>query len=383
MKRRLILVILAVVVLVGVIVMNGVLIEHHMNQQITAPLAEVAKTEVSVVTVAPAAYQSLVTGYGAATAHYALSLTAQVAGEVQQVNPLFEAGQQVASGTVLAQLEDSSYKAAVAEAESTLATANVSLLEELREGEQALREWQASGMEGEPDSELVLRQPQRQAAQAAVSQAEAALVSARQDLADTRIVAPFAAVVISRAVAPGQFIQEGGEVATLYSTDRVEISIALSAKEWKELPDVDTMIEQHWPVDITRVEDHSQWQGYVIRSEQHMDETTRQQALIIAVDQPLQQSIPLLAGTFVTVQLDGRTIEGLWQLPASALSQRGEIWYVTEQHTLDCFSAEARFSRNEMIYVEPPTDLAQQPQQVLSHPLSSYTQGMAVTWEGE
>jgi hypothetical protein len=138
------------------------------------------------------------------------------------------------------------------------------------------------------------------------------------------------------------------------------------------------MIAGSWPVTLEHVENHTHWTGYVIRCQQHVNDTTRQRSLTIAVDQPLSQTPALLAGTFVKATIVGRTMDNLWQLPSSALSQRGEIWYVTDQHTLESFTTEPVFSRDRDIYIAPPPALAQAPQQVLTHPLSSYTRGMEV-----
>jgi hypothetical protein len=120
------------------------------------------------------------------------------------------------------------------------------------------------------------------------------------------------------------------------------------------------------------------WQGYVLRAQQHIDESTRQQQLIVAVDAPFTLASPLLPGTFVNVSIEGASQSGLWKLPNSALSQRGEIWYVTEQNTLDKFSTSPRFSRDGFIYIYVPKQFNQQAVAVLTHPLNSYISGMKV-----
>ncbi len=334
--------------------------------------------DVAVVTATPGNYTAQVQGYGTAQPHYQLTLTAQVAGQVTTVAAALASGRQVASGATLLQIDDGDYRAAVASAEAALAQAQLALLEEEREGAQARAEWRASGMQGEPDSALVLRAPQLAVAKAAVNQARAELATARRDLARTQVSAPYDALVVARLVAPGSYVQLGSELATLYSTDQMEIAIPLAAHAWQQLPAEAQLTAGDWPVTLVGVEDGRQWQGRVVRSEQHLDETTRQRVLVVAVDGPLAATPPLLPGAFLAAQVAGRSEEGLWQLPSSALSQRGEIWYVDGDNSLRSFAATPRFSREQAIFIAPPAALAASAQRVVIHPLNGYLQGMAV-----
>lgn len=367
----------AVVVLVLMLMLIGRQMQEQANRP--APVSEKSETapDVSVVSASSGDYAADVSGFGAANARYNLTLTAQVAGRVATLADGFDSGHTVKKGSLLLQLEDSDYRAALAAAENDLASARVDLLEAQREADQARAEWQSSGLDGEPDSPLVLHGPQLKSAEAAVANAEAAVASARKDLTQTRITAPFAALIVSRSVAPGSYLQAGGEVAVLYSTDRIEVAIPLSQRDWANLPDISTLDQGNWPVTLTAVESGEQWQGYVLRAEQHLDDSSRQQSLIAAVDQPLAQTPALKPGTFVQASISGRVQSGLWRLPASALSQRGEIWYV-DNGTLARFSSEPVASDSDVIFIRPPQNLAGQPVQVVSHPLNSYLSGMKV-----
>jgi len=367
---------LALLVLVGVIFYN----RHLIADQINRPLPEIEhhdkRPDVTVVKVNPRSYSANLTGYGQAVPRYELPLTAQVAGQVTSLGEHFATGALLHKGDILLRMDDVQYRASVAEAESELADAKLAYLEEERQGLQARTEWAASGLSGKPASELVLRKPQLAAADAAVKNKEAALASARSNLAKTIITAPFDCIVISREVTPGSYLQSGSEIATIYSSDTMEIAISLSAKDWHNLPAQSEFGK--WPVAITSVETDDAWTGTISRLEQHLDTETRQRTVIITVPDPLILSPPLLANTFVAVSFPGRATGNLLQLPGSALSQRGEIWYVTSDKALDRFSAEPLFSDSEFIYVEAPAIFEKEDQLVLTHPLSSYLVGMAV-----
>jgi RND family efflux transporter MFP subunit len=334
--------------------------------------------DVSVIWVEASSYQAQVAAFGAVKPRYSLTLTAQVAGQVQTLAAGFESGHRLKDGDLLMSLEQTHYQAEVATAQYDLTSARQSLLEEKREAIQAKAEWRASGLKGKPESALVLHQPQLATAQAALTKAEAALANAKKDLERTQIRAPFDALVVERKVAPGSYVQVGTELATLYPTERVEVPLALSARDWRNLPAATELESGRWPATLISVETGEQWPGHILRLEQHLDGSTRQRSLILAVDQPLDQSPPLLPGSFVEGRMAGRKVSGLWQLPSSALSQRGAIWYLDAHQHLANFTADVVFADKDHLYVRVPPALAKAPQQVLVHPLNAYLVGMKV-----
>ena len=87
---------------------------------------------------------------------------------------------------------------------------------------------------------------------------------------------------------------------------------------------------------------------------------------------------PLRFGSFVTVNSQGPPMSGLWELPGSAFSQKGEIWYVKTDNTLASFSTVPLFSHGASIYVAPLREIAGTAQHVLIHPLNHYLDDMAV-----
>ena len=366
-------------ILILIIVFVRYRIQIEASRPAPVKIVEQQHPDVSVGIVTVNRHTAEVTAYGSAQPHFKLDLTAQVTGRVNRLAANFESGRRISKGELLVQLEDSSYQASVATAQQNLHEARLSLLEEEREGDRALKEWQASGLSGEPDSDLVLRHPQLATARAAIVNAEASLASARKDLQQTHIIAPFDALVVKRSIAPGSYLQTGDEVATLYSTDRVEIAVSLSAQDWARLPEQSVLDSGTREVTLDNVESGQSWTGKILRREQHLDETTRKRTLIISVDHPLDQKSALLAETFVRAKIPGRELDNLWKLPSSALSQKGEIWYVDiTSQTLKSFSTTPIFSDNKSIYVEAPEELTTQPQQILLHPLSSYLEGMVI-----
>ncbi len=342
--------------------------------------------QVSIINVTSGEYQAEVVGHGEVKSRYELMFSAEVSGRVESVSTLFETGQVVNKGDVIARIDDTSYLQAVSLAKSNVAQAKLNLLEEQRQGEQAKSEWEHSGLSGEPDSPLVLRKPQLAQVTAALENAQLELKKARQDLEKTQVKAPFDALVVTRDIQPGSYVQPGTQVATLYSIDEVEVTVPLSESQWKNLPSLDNQQLQStsWPVTLESSDGAHQWQGNVERVEQHLSQDTRQRSLIVVVANPLEQVEDLYPGMFVKTVISGKALDQLWQLPASALSQQGDVWVVDSQGLLAKSSAQAQFEINGLIYIDPNSldfDLNTSTKavvHVVKRPLSSFQVGMKV-----
>ncbi|MBM6549623.1 efflux RND transporter periplasmic adaptor subunit [Marinomonas ostreistagni] len=370
---------LAVALFIGVYAYIQYAISQNQAQfSRSRPAAPETALDVTVVNVTPSSHAASLTAVGLAQPNYNLSLTSQVSGEVTTVSPNLEAGAQVKQGEVLAQLTNLSLLTELASAKNELAASRLALKQEQRQVEQANAEWQAAGLEGQPDSDLVLREPQLAAAQADVDAAESALALAQDNVEKLTIRAPFDGVIAAEAISLGTYLSSGAEVATLYSSDRVEIALQLSQQDWQKLPTAQTMLEQHWPAQVRAVDGQHVWPGYVKQAGLHVDTETGLRSLYVAVDNPLAQQPSLLLGSYVRITLSGKQLENLWQLPNSALSQKSQIWYVDADNRLANFDTTPRFVDQEYVYVDVPESLQGQAQQVLTHPYNSYLKGMLV-----
>ncbi|MBR7889815.1 efflux RND transporter periplasmic adaptor subunit [Marinomonas sp. A79] len=354
---------------------------EEQNNKVRQPRPESPEQalEMSVINVGMGSYAAKITASGLAQPRYSLSLTSQVSGEVSQVSAQFESGQIVKKGHLLATLKNTELDSAVASAKNTLASAELALKEEIRQGEQARAEWEASGFTEEPDSDLVLREPQLIAAQAEVAAAKAELSNALNDVKNTKIIAPFDALVVARSISPGAYLSASTEVGTLYSIDRAEISIDLANSDWLKLPDTQTLLQTNWPVTIQSVDSPAQWQGKILHVGLHIDESTRMRSLTVALNNPLSQSSPLIPGSFVEISLQGKSLDKLWRLPNTALSKKSEIWYLDEDNRLATFDTTPRFVDEQYVYIDVPENMHDKTYQVLIQPYNSYIKGTLVT----
>ena len=332
---------------------------------------------VTVVEVAAGSYRARLQGHGETVPHYNLDLRSEVGGRLLAVAPLLQSGTLVKRGTVLAEVDPLPYRQALAQAEQALAEARLSLMQEQQQVAQAKAEWQQSGLGLTPDSRLVLREPQLQVAVARVEQAEVAVEVARQQLDRCQIRAPFDALVVTRRVAPGQFLQAGESIATLYGTNSAEVRISLSPAQWPLLVGKSGKSDNR-SVQLTSATGQ-QWQGTITRLGKHVDKSSRQRTVTIRIDNPLAQTPPLATGTFVRADWSGAMIEEVLDVPVSSLSPTGRIWYVDDGQHLANFEADILFQDNGRLFVRPPaTELPGAVFKILTHPLPSYLSGQLV-----
>ncbi|WP_303287022.1 biotin/lipoyl-binding protein [Marinobacter sp. SS8-8] len=159
----------AIGVLISVFFYNGQKIDQQENRPLPEREDNGISPDVGVIQVITETHTVALEAFGSARSRFQITLSAQISGQVSELAAAFETGRIVHKGDLLLSLEDSDYRAALASAKNQLASARVDLLEAEREAEQAIAEWKGSGLTGEPDSPLVLHEPQVEEAKAAVS----------------------------------------------------------------------------------------------------------------------------------------------------------------------------------------------------------------------
>ncbi len=337
----------------------------------TAAPSERVRT-VTVVQATAGAHAAEITGFAEVQPRWSSTLRAQVSGTLVSVAKAFQPGARVTAGQVLAVIDSIAWTANLAEAENRLGLAELALLREQQEADEARRSWRESGFSGEPDSRLVLREPQIEAARSERDAARAARDWAAQQLAYTRIRAPFTGVVTVRHISRGESILQGEPVASIYATDAFELALPVPETQWPNLPDpvIGTV------ADLVASDGPGRWQAMVVRQGAAIDPTTRMRTLYLSVNRPLAADPPLLPGTFVQARLRGRRVDKLLELPEGVLTRKGQIWYVDEGNRLNRFEATPLFTREGRVYIAEPEPRSSWP--IVRYPLESYLVGQIV-----
>jgi RND family efflux transporter MFP subunit len=290
--------------------------------------APIAPT-VRVITVRPDAVQHLVHSQGTVEPRTESALIPEVPGRVEWISPALVSGGVFDEGEPLLRIEQADYEAALsqaaaaleqAEAEGTNARFEHERLQQLQDRNLASR------------SQLEAAERRLRVADAALDSSRSGLERARRDLQRTELRAPFAGIVRTESVDVGQFVNRGNAVATIYSTDRVEIRLPIADEQlaWLDLPL--GMRGELSPEDAPDVEltarfagrDHS-WNGDVVRTEGEIDPRSRMVHVVARVE---SADPPLPVGLFVQASISGARVNDVVTLPRTALRDGNRVLVV-------------------------------------------------------
>ncbi len=301
------------------------------------------QTVVETFTVTPSDYQVQIASYGTVQPRTRSALVAQVSGQIVEIAPTFRPGGFFTEDDVLVTIDPRDYEADVKIAEAALMDALQAEAQETARSEQALIDWRRIGDPGEPPSDLVLRRPQLQAAQARVISARSALTKAELKLERTHVQAPFDGRVLAQRADRGQVVSMGTVLAEVYATDYVEVRLPLRNSD---LPFVDlpeSGAAQPLAVKIrSELGEAHVWDGRIVRAEGAIDETARQLHVVAQISDPFgaarsgdtggpRQSgagRPLKIGEYVTAEIDGKRQPGALVIPGQTIYQNSYVYVV-------------------------------------------------------
>ena len=328
-----------------------------------------------------------------------IGIAPQVGGKIDWVDSGFQSGGRVAAGQTIFRIEEVDYQYRVREAEANLAARRVALLEEEEKAAIARAQYELySAGQGDSDSTsganpLTLREPQLNAARAALSRDEARLADANLALSRTRVTAPFDGFVREESVDEGQIVAAGQTVGRLFASDAVEVVVPLSDSDA-------ALIAGLWDLragdGVRRVaarvvaqygDGSYAWEGYVDRGELSLDKQTRTIDVIVRVPEPFTAGVrtdgsdgvgnrpPLLVGKFVEVEIHGQELDGYYRVPRAALQSGNEVWIVNDGGGVSIVPVQVLQRTNDEVYV---TGILESGQAVITGGIRFATQGMRV-----
>lgn len=236
------------------------------------------------------------------------TVSAQTSGQVRRVH--FDVDDAVAPGQVIVELNDTEQQARLKQAEAGLREAQAGL-EDARQN--------FARIEGIYQRELASRaqldqaRNQLNAAEARMSRAQAAVTEARQQLAYTRVVAPYGGIVTQRHVEEGASVSPGQALLSGISLEELRVVVALpqrytaSAREKREARVM---------LDTGRVLETDSMTFYP-----YADPATHTFRVRMNLKNPEGDLFP---GMLVKVSIPVAERSALW-VPAQSLVQRGEL----------------------------------------------------------
>ena len=273
-----------------------------------------------------------------------IDLVPEIGGKIVYVSPNFIEGGIFRKGETLIRIQDADYKVAVVRAQAGVAQAEQVLVRENAEGEIARQDYEELGR-GTP-SDLALRIPQRQQAEAGLLSAQAELESMRLQLTRAEVKAPFSGRVRTKASDLGQYVSPGRTLGRIFSTNIIEVRLPLTdadlskldlpiafvAKSKADAPDV--------MLSATIAGKTRRWSGKIMRTDSAYDTKTRALYAIAEVFDPYgkgasEEGVPLAPGLFVDAVLEGKQYDNVIVLPRDGLRPENKVYVVDDKGKVD------------------------------------------------
>jgi len=332
--------------MLGSILIAVVLIRTPTQVEEAAP--EIIPVTVRVTEVQREAVQLVVESQGKVQAAQLANVSSAVAGPVAWISPAMEAGGYVAAGEVLIRLDTSDFETAVARGRANLqqaqADASHASTELNRITELAARRLVS-------DTQLQETKRQAEVAAARLADSQASLEQIELDLSRSEIRAPFNAIVESRDVELGQYVNRAQSVGVLLGADVVEVRVPLAIRQ---LGYLDIGLQRRGEIPAEEAPDailtgmyggeELHWQGKLVRTEASIDSNSNTVQSIIRVVQPTAknnaggesswQTIPLPLGLFVQAEIEGKLVENLIALPRSVIRNNNQVLVVDAENKM-------------------------------------------------
>ena len=336
-------------------------------------------TVVDVQTVRQGNAATVVSAMGTVVAARQVTLKAQVAGAVRSVSARFIPGGLIAKGAKLLSLDPSDYQVAVKKAQSALKNAQAALA--IEQGSQNIAREELhllSELSGEAitQTDLALRKPHLAQAQANIASAEADLRQAMLNLNRTKVCAPFNAMIIERNVNVGAYVGAQENLATIVGTDEFWVEAVVSLDQ---LSLIDLDHPSGCPAAIRSQSGGGNRPGRVIQVAGKLNESSRMATVIVAVKNPLgtaenPSSARLMIDDYVDVDITGRALKDVIELPRAALKDGNTVW-VNRDNALDIRDVALAWKNADKVYLKSGVASGEQ---VVVSSLSTPVQGMSL-----
>ena len=348
---------------------------------------EIPAKVVETMIAEPGAHRVLVPAMGIVRAEREVTLMPELAGMVVQQSENLVDGGLVHAGDPLIRLDARDLSTQLAVTKSELAQANLAVREETQQRRVAKAEWREVP-KGFSDESLqyVMREPHMDAAQARRSSVRSRIKKAKRDLQKTILRAPFDGVVLSESVDLGQVVGPNTPIARLAGTDRflVQVNVPVSHLQFLDIPGINAIGEFGSKAILRQsagAGDEPR-EGRILRVLPAVEERGRMAQVLVAVEDPLglklepgDRPTPLLVGTYVEVEMQGRTLGNVVPLPRRALRDDERVFVVGDDGRLVTRRIEIVWRERGRVLVK--TGL-QQGDRVVLTPLPMATDGMLV-----
>jgi RND family efflux transporter MFP subunit len=336
-----------------------------------------------------------VTAHGSVVPAEQVVLVPEVTGKIVWQSRSLVPGGRFKKGEMLLRIDARDYHLMANQQSAAVERARAELTIEESRKELAKEEWQIIGGEqggSELGKKVALREPQRQAAEAALESAKNARSQAELAISKAAIRAPFNGFVKSEQVDEGQLVSPATQLATLVGSDAfwVQVSIPVDKVPYLDVPGLNVADGQgalataSQDVGGQRVERR----GRVVRLLGDLDPVGRMARLLVEIEDPLDlragakkkrerrapapgsragagpasdtstadgqvraAKLPILLGAFVDVAIDAREVQDVREVPRLALHGGDQVYVYGKNDRLEIRKVEIVWRGDETVLV--------------------------------
>lgn len=334
---------------------------------------------VEVVEVTRGRHEITVDAHGRAVAAREIVIQPEVSGRVVWHAPQLAPGGRFKKGEPMFKLDARDYRIAADARRADVSRAELEL--RIEKGMQAVaqKEWEsfgASSPTARENRDLALREPQLRAAQVALDAAKSGLDKALLDLERTTVKAPFDGVVVLENIGVGMVVGPASQLGTFVATDEfwVTVSIPSSAVARLRFP-TESSPGSAVTVRYRAGDVEGTIQGELLRLLPDVDPQGSMARIITRIPSPLDQTPPLLLGTYVSVAIEAEPLDDAAEIPRAALQEGDVVYVMTPEETLEIRPVTVAWERNRTLLV---TEGLAEGELLVTSPIATPLPGMAL-----
>ena len=174
------------------------------------------------------------------------------------------------------------------------------------------------------------------------------------------VKAPFNAVIQEKLVDVGAQVTASSSLLTIMGTDEywVQAKIPVDELQWITIPDGDREKGS-----VVKIFDKAAWgpdiwrEGRVLRLLGELEQQGRLAQVLVSVKDPLSLNSdssnlpPILVGSYVRIEIDGKTLEDVFSVKRDYLHDGENIWLMNNDDQMEVRSVEVLFRDKDIVYL--------------------------------
>ena len=343
------------VLLAAVAAAAGIIMSRPMPEQLTVSETTSA---IRAMTVVKESLRLKIRSEGTVTPKTQTNVIPEIKGRVTWISPNLVVGGYFQAGDLLVTIDAADYEARTGLAQAQLLRAEAEL-EHKRFELQRLQTLIKDNLVSQSNLENAARA--HKIAKANVIESKINLAQAERDLSRTKITAPFEGMVRSESIDIGQFVQQGAPIASIYSSDAVEVRLPIVNAQLAYLDPANLQRGELDPATAPMIRLTARyagtsfvWRGQLARTEGEIDAQSRMITAVARVRQDNQSPDvpPLQVGAFVAAEIEGQYLNDIVRLPRAALRPNSQVLIIDGDNRLRFRAVNVLRLENDFVIID-------------------------------